>query len=75
MLPKIIAQSGLSADSFVIEDEAWSLIVRPLGFDAGMRTLERTIQTMARKAAKLMVEGKSEKFQITTENVREFLPR
>jgi ATP-dependent Lon protease len=75
MLPKIIAQSGISADSFVIEDDAWSLIVRPLGFDAGMRTLERTIQTMARKAARLMIEGKGEKFVITPENVREFLPR
>ncbi|MBU0569977.1 AAA family ATPase [Patescibacteria group bacterium] len=74
MLPKIIKRSGIPLDSFVIEDDAWALITRPLGFDAGMRTLERTIEGIVRKVAKSIVEGKGDKFEITTKNIREFLP-
>lgn len=75
MLPKIIRQSGIPLESFVVEEEVWPLIVRPLGFDAGMRTLERTIQSIVRKSARLMVEGKEVSFRITAENVKDFIPR
>ena len=74
MLPKIIEQAGLSEESLVIEEDVWSKIVRPLGFDAGIRTLERTINGVVRKAAKQIVEGKAETFRVTEENVKEFLP-
>src|SRR3989344_9241076 len=42
ILPKAIAESGLSPDTVVFDNDVWPKIVRPLGFDAGMRTLERT---------------------------------
>lgn len=73
MLPKVIKGSGIPEGSLVIEDESWSKIVRPLGFDAGMRTLERTLQQIVRKAAKEIVEGKTQKFAVTSDNVKEFL--
>jgi len=75
MLPKLIKQAGIPADSFIIEDEVWPLVVRPLGYDAGMRTLERSIQAMVRKAAWKMVQGedKGKTFRITHDNVKEFL--
>jgi ATP-dependent Lon protease len=73
MLPDIIRQSGIPEGSLVIEDESWSRIVRPLGFDAGMRTLERTIQQVVRKAAREIVEGKTNTFTVTPDNVKEFL--
>ncbi len=73
MLPEIIRQSGISEGSLIIEDESWARIVRPLGFDAGMRTLERTIQQVVRKAARDIVEGKTQSFVVTPENVKEFL--
>jgi ATP-dependent Lon protease len=73
MLPEIIRQSGIPEESLVIEDESWAKIVRPLGFDAGMRTLERTIKQIVRKAAKDIVEGKTKTFTVTTDNVKEFL--
>ena len=73
MLPRIIEQSGIPDNALVIDDAVWPLIVRPLGYDAGMRTLERTIQGVVRKAAKLIVEGKEQTFKITAENVKEFL--
>ena len=73
MLPKIIRQSGISKEALVIDDTVWPQIVRPLGYDAGMRTLERTIQGIVRRVAKDMVEGKVQTLKVTTENVKEFL--
>ena len=75
MLPKIVKEAGLAEGALVIEEEVWPLIVRPLGFDAGMRTLGRTINGIVRKVARLIVEGKGSSFKITPENVKEFLPR
>ncbi len=74
MLPEILKQAGIGEESVVIDDEVWASIVRPLGFDAGMRTLQRTIQGMIRKAARDLVEGKTQQFHITQENVKQFLP-
>src|SRR3972149_10300782 len=62
VLPKVLSQAGLSADNLTIEDEIWPQIVRPLGYDAGIRTLERTIEGMVRKIAKEMIEGKGKHF-------------
>ena len=73
MLPKIIRQSGIPAEALVIDEAVWPQIVRPLGYDAGMRTLERTIQGIVRKVAMDMVEGKIQTFKVTTENVKQFL--
>jgi len=73
MLPEIIRQSGIPVSALVIGDDVWPQIVRPLGFDAGMRTLERTIQQVVRKAARDIVEGKTQSFVVTPENVKEFL--
>lgn len=75
MLPKILATSGIPEGELTIAEDVWPQIVRPLGFDAGIRTLERTIQGVARKVAKMIVEGKGKSFKITPENVKEFLPR
>ncbi|MFV1917196.1 MAG: AAA family ATPase [Patescibacteria group bacterium] len=75
MLPRVLATSGIPKGALIIEDEVWSKIVRPLGFDAGIRTLERTIQGVARKVARKVLEGKSKSFRITVDNVKEFLPR
>ncbi len=75
MFPKLLASSGLTEENLKIDDEVWAKIVRPLGFDSGMRTLERTIDGVVRKVARQVVEGKAKSFHITTENVKEFLPQ
>jgi len=74
ILPKILEEAGLSIGNLVIEESVWPLIVRPLGYDAGIRTLERTINGICRKVAKLIVEKKGEKFVLTGENIKDFLP-
>lgn len=75
MLPNILQASGIPEGGLTINDEVWASVVRPLGYDAGMRTLERTIKGVARKVARMVVEGKGKSFKITSENVKEFLPQ
>lgn len=73
MLPRIMKEAGIRENGLVIDDEVWAQVVRPLGFDAGMRTLERTIQQIARKVARMMVEGKTDSVKVTTENLKQFV--
>ncbi len=74
IMPKVLKEVGLKPDQFIIRDEIWQKMVRPLGFDAGIRTLQRTIQGAARKAARIIVEGKYNKVEIGEENYKIFLP-
>jgi len=73
MLPRILSISGLPDNSLIIDEDVWPAIVRPLGFDSGMRTLERTIEGIVRKAALQIVTGKATEFHITAQNVKEYL--
>lgn len=75
MLPKVLKASGIEQGTIVIDDNIWAQIVRPLGFDAGTRTLERTIQGIVRKIARKMIGEKGVTFRITSENVKELLPK
>ena len=75
ILPKAMKASGLPDGSLSISDDVWINIVRPLGFDAGIRTLERTIDGIVRKIAKLIVEGQGTNFALTPENIKKFLPQ
>lgn len=75
MLPKLLAEAGIPVGAFNIDDSVWPQIVRPLGFDAGIRTLQRNIGGAVRKAARIIVEGKAQKVIINQENIRDFLPQ
>lgn len=74
VFPKAVKEAGITDGQLTISEAVWPQIVRPLGFDSGIRTLERTIQGICRKVARMIVEGKGQAFTITPENVREFLP-
>lgn len=73
LFPKILEESGLIVDNLTIDEDLWPKIVRPLGFDSGMRSLERTIEGICRKIAKMVVKGKGKHFHLTEENLKEFL--
>jgi len=75
ILPQTLRESGLNPEIVKIDPEVWAKIVRPLGYDAGIRTLERTIEGICRKIAKMVVEGKGKTFYLNVENVKEFLPQ
>jgi len=74
-LPSSMKAAGLPQGSLSIDDEVWANIVRPLGYDAGIRTLERNIDGVVRKVARSIVEGRSQNVRITSQNVKEFLPQ
>lgn len=73
LFPKIRADAGLSENQLYIDENLWATIMRPLGFDSGIRSLHRTIEGMCRKAARLIVEGKAQIVAINPQNVKEFL--
>lgn len=75
ILPKRLEEAGIPPGAIEISDDVWINFVRPLGFDAGIRTLDRTIQGMVRKVAKMIVEGKVQNVKITPENVKQYLPQ
>lgn len=75
VFPKALKDVGLDADTLSIDDEVWANLVRPFGYDAGIRTMERTIGGVVRKVARAIVEGKGNRFHVTTQNVKEFLPQ
>lgn len=74
MLTKTMKETGLDQSNLIVDEAVWSQIVRPLGFDSGIRSLERTIQGICRKVAKRIVNGEGNAFHVTTQNVKEFIP-
>lgn len=74
VFPKALKDAGLDSENLTMDDEVWANLVRPFGYDAGIRTMERTIGGVVRKVARAIVEGKGNKFHVTTQNVKEFLP-
>lgn len=74
LLPEAMKESGLRLGELTIADACWPLIVRPLGFDAGVRTLKRNIERICRRTAMLIVSGRDKKVAVTPENIKKFLP-
>ncbi|MBF8249557.1 MAG: ATP-dependent protease La, ATP-dependent Lon protease [Candidatus Levybacteria bacterium] len=73
LFPEILKQTGLIEAQLIIDEAVWPTIIRPLGFDSGIRSLSRAIETVCRKAARMIVEGKLQLVKVTSENVKEFL--
>lgn len=73
LLPRALNYSGLTSNDLSIQEDIWGKVVRPLGFDAGMRTLDRTINTICRKVAKQKLEGKITNVIISDDNLKEYL--
>ena len=71
---KIRQTTGLTPQQMTVSDTVWPAIIRPLGFDSGIRSLERTIEGMCRKTARLIVEGKDQSITIDDTNIKQFLP-
>jgi ATP-dependent Lon protease len=72
-LPKVLKNTGIGNDQLIIEEAVWPILVRPVGFDAGLRQLERNIATMVRSVARKMVQGEPTPVIITPDNIRQFV--
>jgi len=73
LFPGILRQTGLTDTQLIIDGSVWPTIIRPLGFDSGIRSLQRAIEGVCRKAARMIVEGKAQTVNVNSQNVKEFL--
>ncbi|QGY79720.1 endopeptidase La [Sphingorhabdus lacus] len=72
LLDKQVEAHGLKADEFSVTDDALRDLIRFYTREAGVRTLEREIAKLARKALRRILEGKAEKVEITPDNLADF---
>ncbi len=75
IMPRLLSDAGLRPEQIKIQEDVWPRMTRPLGYDAGIRTLERTLQGMVRKAVRIIVEKGYPEVIITSQNVSIFLPQ
>lgn len=73
LLPQAMKDAGLTEGQIEIEPAIWPIVTRPLGYDAGIRTLQRTIHALARRAAREIVEGKATKVVVNHENYKHYM--
>lgn len=75
LLPKQCEQNGVVANMISVTDEALIRIIRRYTRESGVRSLEREIASVVRKAAVRLVEkgGKARKFKITEDNLTDYL--
>lgn len=72
VFPKVSKLIGLKPDQLTVDAEVWQTIIRPLGYDPGIRGLERLINMMCRKAARMIVAGEAKNVKITMDNYKKF---
>lgn len=72
LLEKQIDAHGLKPEEFELTDEGLRDLIRYYTREAGVRTLEREIAKLARKALRRILEGKAERVVVTPENLHEF---
>ena len=72
LIPKQIESHGLKEGELVFAPEGLRSLIRFYTREAGVRTLEREIAKVARKALRQILEGKTERVELTTDNVADF---
>jgi ATP-dependent Lon protease len=72
LLDKQIEAHGLKPHEFTLTDEALRDLIRYYTREAGVRTLEREIAKVARKALRRILENKAEQVVVTPDNLAEF---
>jgi len=72
LIAKQIEAHGLMPGEFELTEEGLRDLIRYYTREAGVRTLEREIARLARKALRKILEGKAQSVTITPENLSEF---
>ncbi|MDK8874428.1 endopeptidase La [Paracoccus sp. SSJ] len=73
LLPKQIKANGLRKGEFSVTDEALTHVIRYYTREAGVRSLEREIAKLARKAVTDILKGKVKTVEVTPEKAEEYL--
>ncbi|WP_025899028.1 endopeptidase La [Sneathiella glossodoripedis] len=72
LVKKQMKNHGLKAKEWSITDDAIRDLIRYYCREAGVRSLERELAKLARKAVKLLVSGEQTEIHVTPENLKEF---
>ncbi|KMP98625.1 peptidase [Bacillus wiedmannii] len=73
LLPKQLKEHGLRKGNLQVRDEALLEIIRYYTREAGVRTLERQIAKVCRKAAKVIVTAERKRIVVTEKNIVDLL--
>jgi ATP-dependent Lon protease len=73
LIPKQMEAHGVKPEELVFTDEGLEAILRHYTREAGVRTLERELAKIARKTLRQILEGKSEKVELTADNISDYL--
>jgi ATP-dependent Lon protease len=72
LVRKQVESHGLKKGEFTLEEAALRDLIRYYTREAGVRTLEREVARLARKALRRILEGKDKSVTITPENLADF---
>jgi ATP-dependent Lon protease len=73
LIPNQRQNHGLELEEWEIDDEALKTLIRRYTREAGVRSLEREIAKLARKAVKEILLGTTKSVRVTPENVEHYL--
>ncbi len=73
LVPKQLEKNGITNKHFKITDEGIMALIKGYTREAGVRSLERELASLMRKAAKKIAEGKAKRVTITPKNISEYL--
>ncbi|PFJ17803.1 endopeptidase La [Bacillus cereus] len=73
LLPKQLKEHGLRKGNLQVRDESLLEIIRYYTREAGVRTLERQIAKVCRKAAKIIVTAERKRVVVTDKNIVDLL--
>ncbi len=73
LIPKQLEQHGMKEGELTFTDEGLRAMIRHYTREAGVRTLERELAKVARKALRRILEKKDEAVTLTPDNVADYL--
>ena len=73
VLPKVLQEHGLSRSQVQVPEPAMRFIISRYTREAGVRSLERQLATVCRKAALRIVQKPESRIRLTDKNVEQFL--
>jgi ATP-dependent Lon protease len=73
LVEKTKENNGLSGEEWSISDDAIQSVIRYYSREAGVRGLEREINSLARKVVKDIALNKSDSVNVTSENISDYL--
>ncbi|MDM5199974.1 endopeptidase La [Fictibacillus enclensis] len=73
LIPKQLKDHGLAKSQFQLKEDAILKLVRNYTREAGVRSMERQIAGLCRKAAKQLVSGEKKRVTITARNLEDYI--